>query len=49
MQKKNFLKNYFEKFLKLLNFSEKDYKNLILVSELILGSKKNSRKTLIFG
>lgn len=49
MQKKDFLKNYFEKFSKLLNFSEKDYENLILVSELILGSKKNSRKTLIFG
>ena len=44
MDKKNFLKTYFQNFENLLKFSDNDIKNLILVSELMIEANKKKRK-----
>ena len=49
MDKKNFLKTYFQNLENLLKFSDNDIKNLILVSELMIEANKKKKKTLIFG
>ena len=40
MDKKNFLKTYFQNLENLLKFSDNDIKNLILVSELMIEANK---------
>ena len=49
MDKNLFLKDYFKKLEKLLNFSEEDFKKIISVSDLIKEAHKQKKKTLIFG
>ena len=47
MDKNLFLKDYFKKLEKLLNFSEEDFKKIISVSDLIKEAHKQKKKTLI--
>ena len=47
MDKKNFLKTYFQNLERLLKFSDQEIENLILVSDLMIEAN-NKKKTLIF-
>ena len=49
MDKKNFLKTYFQNLESLLKFSDQEIKNLILVSDLMIEANNKKKKTLIFG
>ena len=49
MDKNLFLKEYFKKLEKLINFSDEEIKKIITVGEIIKEAYKNNKKTLIFG
>lgn len=49
MNKNSFLKEYFKKLEKLINFSDEEIKKIITVSDIIKGAHKSNKKTLIFG
>ena len=49
MDKNLFLKEYFKKLEKLINFSDEEIKKIITVGEIIKEAHKNNKKTLIFG
>ena len=49
MDKKNFLKTYFQNLERLLKFSDQEIKNLIVVSDLMIEANNKKKKTLIFG
>ena len=48
MDKKNFLKTYFQNLENLLKFSDQDIKNLILVSDLMIEANNKKKKNINF-
>ena len=49
MDKKVFLKTYYNNFKQLINFEEETILKIVQTSELLLDSKKKGKKNLIFG
>ena len=49
MDKKKFLKTYFNNLKQLINFEDETFSKIIQTCELLLDSKKKGKKNLIFG
>ena len=49
MDKKEFLKSYFNNLKQLINFEDDTISKIIQTCDLLLESKKNGKKNLIFG